>query len=360
MQVSALQGYSTPQTRVKVIFSGHIQARRTEDIEIQRKIKALQQGLAEIVAWDKREHPQNPVIQQIHPKAILTRAQDFLVRQKDADLRMIPYLIGIAGGTASGKTFTKDLLLSKIFPNVARNNFQWKSTTQGKVIDELMVDNYYKDFFEERKAAGDTAFFRKTNLDEPKALTMAQAQRTIQLIKEGITVLGPGYNMTNSKRTENHLYKAPSPFFLVEGLFTLTNRSYVKDSAALQGNPKLKNPFQKLFDLKIFVNTDRETVIDRWWKRAASRNIPGSKDDLSSGGWALLNNGLKMHDQHVAPTMKYADIVINGASEKKALESTLQKLTKLLMNAFYPLKQEQTNSPQQAPFSGKRPSTRSK
>lgn len=319
--VNNQQPLRTP--RLSVLFGG--KKATSLPPEIQQKVDAFRQGLTDLVAWDKQTHPDRPVINEINIPKLVKNAQGFLKRQADAGMKLIPFLIGMAGGSASGKSFAKKHLMTLI-ANEATELKGWQPS-QGPVVDHLELDMFYKEDFDRRKTLGETRFFQETNLDEPDALTLDQAQETIHHLKRGTAMHSPFYNFLNAKRTEKAHAKNPTPFFIVEGLFALLGKGFGKSA---------KTAMHKQYDMNIYVDADRDVIIDRWWQRAPERNV--QRDEA---GMALFNRTFSMHDVHVAPTKDNAHIVLDSTSGKDATLNTLKRLSQLLVNTFYPFQREE-------------------
>ncbi len=294
-------------------FQARLPQKQSDPQAIPRKLQAFQQGLIALQSWDQQFH-ETPILKKLDINALMKQVQSFLERQQRTSINQpTPFIIGLAGGTASGKTTAKDALL-RLFPKAARDLTGWKKREQGPVIDSLMLDDYYQDRSRQKKAMGDAAFFQKINLDTPKALTLHQATRDVLRIKNGHGAKTPSYSFQDSSRKEGDKTKTPAPFFLVEGMF-----AFVPES------------LRKLMDLRVFIDTDYATRKARWWHRAPQRNIQPDK-----AGWAFFNRGMTMHDQHVEPTKRHADIILNGSAGIAEMKEALHGLTRLLVKTLYP------------------------
>lgn len=295
--------------------------------EVQVKTDTFRQELTHLLSEDKKRL--YPVFDWANPDSIIRQVQQFLSRQKKAGTQPTPFLIGLAGGTNSGKTTILHMMREKIH-SVSGHLFKWKPETHGPEVETLELDNYYKNFSKFRKEAGDIRFFKETNLDEPNALALEQAQKTLMKLKNGIADRAPLYDFTNSERHDGVSLKTPAPFVIFEGLFALVPES-----------------LRKLADLKIFVNADTKTRTERFWARAPQRNI---KQD--EGGNALLNKAMTMHNVHVQPTMTKADLVLNGALPKAEINQALEPLMNLFVKTLHPPKIKAPDADQEISDSG--------
>lgn len=279
---------------------------------VERKVAAYREGWQHIIAWDRKTHA-TPVLETVRMPNLLASAWQFLARQAASGASTpVPFMIGVAGGTASGKTTIKNDWI-KTFPRQANRLAGWRKREHGPITDEVELDSYYRDFSAQRQALGDARFFAETNLDTPDTVSLNKATRNLTRIRNGQAVRAPHYKFSDSKRRKGAELKVPAPFFFAEGLFTLA-----------------PEPLRKLFDLKVFISADYETRSSRWWARAPERNLD------NEAGKAMFERGMAEHDRHVEPTKAHADVVINSAAPLSDTRATLRKITALLVKTFYP------------------------
>lgn len=180
-----------------------------------------------------------------------------------------PILIGIAGGTASGKSSIADIL---------KNNFKDNSVT---IIKE---DDYYKDqsnlTYEERC---------KTNYDHPLAFDFDLMLSQLKDLMKCKSINKPTYDYTVHNRSEIIETIEPSDVIILEGLFALYN-------------PEIR----EMEDIKVFVDTDA----DIRFIRRLRRDIVERKRTMENVTEQYLNTVKPMHDQFIEPTKKYADVII--------------------------------------------------
>ena len=188
------------------------------------------------------------------------------------------YVIGIAGGSGSGKsTFAARLM--QAFPDS---------------VVLVSCDNYYRAHddisLEER---------RLLNYDAPESLEFDLMVTHLQALKRGEEVDCPVYDFTLHNRSDKVLHIDPKPVILVDGILILSD-------------PALR----ETFDLRIYVETDADERILRRARR--DMEVRGRKiDDIMA---QYLTTVKPMHEQYVEPSKKHADLILNGGLNPIALE----------------------------------------
>ncbi len=200
-----------------------------------------------------------------------------------------PIVIGIAGGTASGKT-----TLAKNIENEFSDN-----------IAKLSHDYYYKSHndlsFEERQ---------KLNYDHPDAFDTDMLIQHIKDLKEGKTVEAPIYSFTEHNRLSETLTVKPNKVILVEGILIFEN-------------PELRD----LMDIKIFVDADA----DIRFIRRLERDLLERGRDLQSVITQYCGTVKPMHEQFVEPSKKHADIIVpKGGNNLIALNMIVEKIKSII------------------------------
>lgn len=197
-------------------------------------------------------------------------------------------IIGIAGGTGSGKS---------TFTNRLKEAF-------GDDISVIYFDNYYKaqnDIpFEERK---------KVNYDSPDALETDLLIEHINKLKNGETIECPTYDYTKHNRAEEIEIIEPKKVLVVEGILALENE-------------ELRN----LFDIKVFVEADADERI----LRRVVRDVKERGRDVEDIARQYLTTVKPMHYIYVEPTKYLADIVINSGMNDVAFELVKTKIEQIL------------------------------
>lgn len=178
-------------------------------------------------------------------------------------------IIGIAGGTGSGKTTVVKKLMNVI--------------PKGHVA-VLGQDSYYNDnkdlSFAERE---------RINYDHPRSIDFDLLISHLNDLKNGKEIEEPIYSYITHSRTEDYKVIHPKDIIIVEGILVFTNE-------------ELRN----LCDIKIFVHADADERLIRRMRRDISergRDI----DEVLNRYETMLK---PMHNQFIEPTMKYADIIV--------------------------------------------------
>ena len=194
-------------------------------------------------------------------------------------------LIGIAGGTGSGKTtLTRHL----------KEHF-------GPEVTVISHDSYYK------RQVGKTYEERThTNYDHPDAFDTDLLIRHLQELKAGHTIQCPVYSYVDHNRTDETVAISPTKVIIVEGILIFQH-------------PVLR----EMFDIKIFVETDADVRI----LRRALRDVEERGRTLQSVVTQYLTTVKPMHEQYVEPSRKYADlIVLEGGHNLVALDMIMQRI----------------------------------
>lgn len=213
--------------------------------------------------------------------------------------------IGIAGETASGKsTITLDIIDTiKSFAT----EFEIEDA-----ITRVNTDDYYYDRSEMVKAAGSFAGFAKNyDLDVPQALELELMSKHIKELLSGNSVYLPKYDMSGTaKRYDNFTLANPSKIVISEGLFTLTDK--IKDA----------------FDFKIYVDVRREVQKDRFYIRAAERDLGASAD-------SIYKNASQKAEIYIRPCKIEADIVLSGEAVRARYKAFLNKLISIVQQEHF-------------------------
>ena len=198
-------------------------------------------------------------------------------------------LIGISGGSASGKTSIAHRIKEMFHNNVT-------------IIRE---DDYYKDRsdipFEERV---------KINYDHPFAFDHDLLKHDLSELLKGNQIEKPTYDFTVHNRSKVTEIVTPCKVIIIEGLFVLEEQS-IRD----------------LLDIKIFV----DTPADIRFIRRLLRDVKERKRDLDNIVDQYTTTVRIMHDQFIEPSKKYADIIIpEGGSNEVAIDLIASKITSIL------------------------------
>ncbi|MBO5049776.1 MAG: uridine kinase [Oscillospiraceae bacterium] len=188
-------------------------------------------------------------------------------------------VIGIAGGSGSGKTTLTKKLIEKFGDN----------------ITVLSHDNYYKRHDEltyEQRA--------QLNYDEPEALDTSLMVYQLDQLRHGQAIDCPLYDFTQHNRSNETIRINPERVILVEGIMIFASE-------------ELRN----LMDIRIFVDTDADIRLCRRIKRDVTKR-GRSLESVIAQYKATVK---PMHEKHVEPSKKYADLVVpEGGKNEVALD----------------------------------------
>ena len=178
-------------------------------------------------------------------------------------------IIGIAGGTGSGKTTVVNQIIEEL-PK-----------------DEVCVisqDSYYKDtshmLFDDRT---------KINFDHPKAIDFDLLVKHLKELKKGNPIEQPIYSFVEHNRTDETITTYPKKVIIVEGILILTHAD-----------------IRELFDIKLYVHADSDERLIRRLRRDMSERGRDLEEVLNRYQTTLK----PMHQQFIEPTKEYADIII--------------------------------------------------
>ena len=194
-------------------------------------------------------------------------------------------VIGIAGGTGSGKTTITQKL---------REHF-------GDDVAVIYHDNYYKAHhelsYEERT---------KLNYDHPEAFDTDLMVRDLAALKRGEPIECPIYDYTIHDRTNNTLTIRPSRVIVVEGILIFQSKE-----------------LRDLMDIRLFVDTDADVRI----LRRIQRDVKERGRSLDSVINQYLNTVKPMHEAFVEPSKKFADVIIpEGGQNQVALDMVINRV----------------------------------
>lgn len=193
-------------------------------------------------------------------------------------------IIGIAGGTGSGKTTVVKKIVEALPPHF---------------VAVVPLDSYYNDtshMTEEQR--------RAINFDHPDAFDWQLLVKHVELLRNGEAVEQPTYSYLKCNREKETVHVEPKPVIIIEGIMALLNKQ-----------------LRDMMDLKIFVDTDSDERL--------IRNI--QRDCVERGRTVEMvidryHKVLKpMHEQFIEPTKKFADLIIPLGGENKTGIHILKK-----------------------------------
>lgn len=200
-------------------------------------------------------------------------------------------IIGIAGGSASGKT------------TIARKIFETTKSFGSVIL--IRLDDYYQDLshlpLEER---------RKINFDHPDSLDFDLLINHLNQLRNNKSIRKPIYDFVEHNRSPKTELIYPANVILVEGILTLALET-----------------LRELFDIKIFVDTDD----DIRFIRRLQRDIRDRGRTVENVIDQYLKTVKPMHHQFVEPSRRYADVIIpEGGYNSVAIDMVITKITSLI------------------------------
>ena len=185
-------------------------------------------------------------------------------------------IIGIAGGTGSGKTTVVRKIVEALPPHC---------------VAVVPLDSYYNDtsdMTEEER--------RNINFDHPDAFDWKLLHKQISELRKGRAIEQPTYSYIESNRQKETVHVEPKPVIIIEGIMTLHYK-------------KLRD----MMDLKIFVDTDSDVRLIRNIRRDVVER--GRTVDMVLDRYEKV---LKpMHEQFIEPTKKFADLIVPWGGDNK-------------------------------------------
>jgi len=194
-------------------------------------------------------------------------------------------IIGIAGGTGSGKTTLTEQI---------RKRF-------GEDVSVIYHDNYY------RLQVGKTYDQRsQVNYDHPDAFETPLMIEHLRSLRAGQSIETPIYDYTQHNRSDRVEVIQPSKVIIIEGILIFAEKE-----------------LRDMMDIKIFVDTDADVRI----LRRIQRDVEERERTLQSVIHQYLNTVKPMHEQYVEPSKRFADlIVLDGGFNLVALDMIFQRV----------------------------------
>ncbi|MEK6372287.1 MAG: uridine kinase [Acidobacteriota bacterium] len=201
-----------------------------------------------------------------------------------------PVIIGIAGGTGSGKT----TVARAIYDRVGPDRIEW-----------ISHDSYYRNFDalspEERA---------KINFDHPDSLESELLTRHLDVLSKGSSVEVPVYDFATHSRKADTQRVEPRKVIIVEGILVLAE-------------PELR----KRINIKLFV----DTPADIRFVRRLTRDIESRGRSLQSVVQQYMTTVRPMHEEFVEPSKRHADLIIpEGGENQVAIDAIIARVERLL------------------------------
>lgn len=200
-------------------------------------------------------------------------------------------VIGIAGGTGSGKTTVVRKLVEALPP---------------AYVAVVPLDSYYNDTSEmtdeERHAI---------NFDHPDAFDWKLLIKQVNLLRNGESIEQPTYSYLKCNRLPETIHVDPKPVIIIEGIMTLLNKR-----------------LREMMDLKVFVDCDSDERLIR----NIQRDIVERGRDVSMVVNRYLEVLKPMHEQFIEPTKRFADVIIpQGGDNIKGIDILSKYVERLVL-----------------------------
>ncbi len=205
-------------------------------------------------------------------------------------MAMLPVVIGICGGSGSGKTTITSRIVEVLAPN------------QVLILEQ---DHYYKDLphlpLEERA---------KQNFDHPDSMDNLLMVEDVRRLRAGQAIDRPVYDFAEYRRLTQTVRLEPRPALIVEGILIFENKA-----------------LRELMDIKIFVDTDA----DLRFIRRLIRDIRERGRTMESVIDQYRDTVRPMHMEFVEPSKRYADVIIpEGGYNEVGIDLVIQKIRSLV------------------------------
>ena len=199
-------------------------------------------------------------------------------------------IIGIAGGTGSGKTTVVKKIVEALPPHY---------------VAVVPLDSYYNDTTEmteeERHAI---------NFDHPDAFDWKLLIKQVNELRKGNAIEQPTYSYIKCNRLPETIHVEPKPVIIIEGIMTLLNKK-----------------LREMMDLKIFVDADSDERLIR----NIQRDIMERGRDVKMVVDRYLEVLKPMHEQFIEPTKRYADVIIpQGGENVKGIDMVCKFIERLM------------------------------
>ncbi len=204
---------------------------------------------------------------------------------------MQPILIGVAGGTGSGKTTVANEILQRV---------------GAEHIAYIPHDAYYRDLSHLPPSQR-----KQVNFDHPDSLETSLLIEHLKALRAGQVVEIPVYDFTTHTRTQETRQVEPAPVILIEGILVFVE-------------PELR----ELFDVKLYVDTDADVR----FIRRLRRDIEERGRTVESVCEQYLSTVRPMHLEFVEPSKRYADVIIpEGGFNEVAIEMVAARIKGMMI-----------------------------
>lgn len=200
-----------------------------------------------------------------------------------------PFVIGVAGGSGSGKSTVTRQVLASVGPDMATVVYQ---------------DDYYLD---QTELSFDAR--RQTNYDHPDAFDWPLMMQHLQALRRGEPIEMPTYDFTAHNRASKTITLQPAPVIVVEGLFALYDAE-----------------LRKMMSLKIFVDTAPDVRFIRRLQRDMAERDRTAESVINQ----YMATVRPMHKQFIEPTKRHADVILPHGANDPAVDILTTKVKTLI------------------------------
>lgn len=212
------------------------------------------------------------------------------------DISLPPFVIGVAGGSGSGKSTVSQQVLASFGADM---------------VSVVMQDDYYCD---QTDLAPDVR--RRQNYDHPNAFDWPLLIQHVQALRSGAAIAMPVYDFTIDNRSDKTILVRPAPVVVIEGLFALYD-------------PALRD----MMSLKIFV----DTASDVRFIRRMQRDIAERGRSVESIVGQYMETVRPMHKQFIEPTKRHADVILPHGANVPAVDVITTKVASVIGQLQRPL-----------------------
>ncbi len=202
-----------------------------------------------------------------------------------------PFVIGVAGGSGSGKSTVTRQVLASIGPEMAA---------------VVMQDDYYRD---QTHIAPDER--PNTNYDHPDAFDWPLMMQHVKALRHGEAIEMPVYDFALHNRSSKTITVKPAPVIVIEGLFALYDAR-----------------LRKMMSLKLFVDTAPDVRFIRRLQRDISERGRSTQSVIDQ----YLETVRPMHKQFIEPTKREADVILPHGANGPAVDIITTKVMTLIRN----------------------------
>ncbi|XP_063236971.1 uridine-cytidine kinase-like 1 [Bacillus rossius redtenbacheri] len=231
-----------------------------------------------------------------------------------AGIQVEPFVIGICGGSASGKTTVATKIITSL-------NVAW--------VTLLSMDSFYKVLNEKQH---EMAARNEYNFDHPDAFDFELLRETLQRLKEGKKVEVPVYNFLTHCREAKTKTMYGANVIIFEGILTFYNAKILE-----------------MLDMKVFVDTDADVRL----ARRLRRDITDRGRDLDGVLKQYCNLVQPAFNHYIAPSMVHADIIVpRGGDNTVAIELIVHHIHKQLQLRGFKVREKLANCCKGQPMPG--------